>query len=234
MNDIIYFLKDGQNEELRYSLRSVAKNFPHDRVIFYGGCPIGIQPDIYVPIEQNQPSKWQNVRMMIEQACSNDEISENFWLFNDDFFVMRQITDLRPRHQGKIIDHINDVETKHGSATPYTQLLRHQLETIKKFMNPYDALDYALHMPMLINRKKALTMLKAFPNEPMFRSLYGNHQKLGGIQVEDCKFGTIREPKNKDSEFLSTSDEAFIGHDIGEYIRQQFTEPSRWEYGGQL
>ena len=231
MSDIVYLLREGENDELRYSLRSVEQNFPHDRIIFYGGKPDHIEPDEYIHIEQNQPTAQWNTRMMLELACKNNNISEDFWLFNDDFFVMQKITDLRPRHQGRIIDHINEVETLHGMPTPYTELLRHQLATIKKFMNPENALDYALHMPMLINRKKALLTLQTFPNEPMFRSLYGNHRQLGGIEVRDCKFGTIREPKTMQTEFLSTSDEAFRGADVGQYIREQFKEPSRWEHG---
>ena len=231
MSDIIYFLRDGDNEELRYSLRSVAAHFPHDRVIFYGGCPNGFTPDIHIRIEQDQPTAAKNVRKMLEHACANDEITEDFWLFNDDFFIMREITDLRPRHQGLIIDHIAEVERLHGMPTPYTEQMRHQLATIKKFMNPDRALDYSVHMPMLINRKNALLTLQTFQNEPMFRSLYGNHRQIGGIETKDCKFGTIREPKTMDSEFLSTSDEAFRSQPIGEYIRAQFKEPSRWENG---
>lgn len=231
MNDIVYFLRDGDNEELRYSLRSVEKNFPHRNVVFYGGKPNGIEPDRYVKCEQTGPTSSWSVRHMIEQACQDDDLTPDFWLFNDDFFIMRPITNFAPRHQGLMIDHIKEVETLHGCATPYTDLMRHQLETLKKFMNPDRALDYTVHMPLLVNRKDALLTMKTFPAEPMFRTLYGNHRQIGGIQVQDCKFGTIREPKDWKTEFLSTSDEAFRSHDIGEYIRSQFPEKSRFENG---
>lgn len=37
MNDIVYFVKESrENEELRYSLRTI-KNFPHDKVYFNDG-----------------------------------------------------------------------------------------------------------------------------------------------------------------------------------------------------
>lgn len=61
MYDIVYFVKESdENEELRYSLRSL-KNFPHKRVWFYGGCPKGLKPDVHVYVEQNEQNKWQNV-----------------------------------------------------------------------------------------------------------------------------------------------------------------------------
>ena len=53
--DIVYFLKDTYyNEELRYSLRSVEENFPHARVVFAGGCPVGFKPDLHIEIEQSR------------------------------------------------------------------------------------------------------------------------------------------------------------------------------------
>ena len=51
--DIVYILKnDIDSDELRYSLRSVCENFPCRRVIFIGGCPKDIVPDVYIPHEQ--------------------------------------------------------------------------------------------------------------------------------------------------------------------------------------
>ena len=91
MWDIVYFVKDTQvNEELRHSLRSL-KNFPHNKVWFYGGCPDGLKPDYHIEVEQDQPTKWQNIFKMFKLACSNKDITKNFWLFNDDFFVMKPI-----------------------------------------------------------------------------------------------------------------------------------------------
>ena len=88
--DIVYLLREGKNEELVYSLRSVEENFAYRRVWFAGGKPDGLEPDGYMPIKQDAPSKWQNVRNMLVEVCKNDNISKDFWLFNDDFFVLQQ------------------------------------------------------------------------------------------------------------------------------------------------
>ena len=50
-HDIVYFVKNTEeNEELVYSLRSVEKNFPYNRVWFFGGCPNGLKPDVHIPV----------------------------------------------------------------------------------------------------------------------------------------------------------------------------------------
>ena len=86
MWDIVYFVKDTKvNEELKHSVRSL-KNFPHNKVWFYGGCPDGLKPDHHIYIKQDQPTKWQNIFEMFKMACKNKDITKNFWLFNDDFF----------------------------------------------------------------------------------------------------------------------------------------------------
>ena len=51
--DVVYLLKnDYASDELRYSVRSVVKNFPYNRIVFVGGKPDDIEPDIYIPDEQ--------------------------------------------------------------------------------------------------------------------------------------------------------------------------------------
>ena len=53
-NDIVYFVKNTEeNEELIYSLRSVDKNFPFNKVWFFGGCPKGLTPDVHIPVVQD-------------------------------------------------------------------------------------------------------------------------------------------------------------------------------------
>ena len=59
--DIVYILKnDIASEELKYSIRSVCENFPYRRIIFVGGCPKDIVPDVYIPHVQKGKTKWEN------------------------------------------------------------------------------------------------------------------------------------------------------------------------------
>lgn len=233
-HDIVYFLKQTPtNEELRYSIRSVVQNFPHRKIVFYGGCPYDMTPDRHVNVVQNKPSKWQNVHYMLGVACKDDDLTPNFWLFNDDFFVMKPVDELPPLYNRSLWRHIVEVEERHqGQRSAYAIQLRHLCRTLTLIDPDTEALNYATHMPMLINRKKALKTLTEFPNEPMFRALYGNHHKIGGEHRDDCKItGWLKIPDYKDRQFLSTTDESFLHDEAGRYIRAQFTEKSRFENG---
>lgn len=231
--DIVYFVREGKNEELRYSLRSVEENWQYNKVWFYGGCPTGIAPDEYVHCIQTELSKFERVRNMLYQACSNDKITESFWLFNDDFFVLQPKPEtIKPMYNKTLQDRIAKIESRHGNMpTDYTKRLRHLVKTLEEAGLP--TLDYAVHKPMLINRKKALEVLDKYPNEPMFRALYGNYWKLGGESNHDMKIQLVNYNKcatiMREWDFLSTSDESFEVGNVGRYLRDRFNTPSRFE-----
>ena len=83
-------------------------------------------------------------------------------------------------------------------------------------------------MPILVNRAKALEVLEAFPDCPMFRSLYGNYHGIGGVERHDCKISTAKAVPD-DCDYVSTSDASFRTGAVGKYIRQQFPEPCKYE-----
>lgn len=224
MYDVVYILKhDVELQELKYSLRSVGKNFSHGKIWFFCGCPEGIKPDVYVPFEQTGTTKWSKATSTYRKICDSD-VTENFWLFNDDFFILEKITELPYMYKGTLKERIDDLRARRGNSSYCMNLegARLELESLG-----YDSLDYALHVPMLINKTKALETLNAFKS-PMFRSLYGNYAKVGGIKTDDVKIYSIGLPKNGQT-LLSTSDMSFRNGQVGQYIRDRFTEPSRWE-----
>ena len=229
-HDIVYVVRPGDNEELRYSLRSIEKNFRFRRVIIYGGKPDDIHPDLYVYDNQrNGATRYEKTRNMIRRICDNADITPEFWLFNDDFFIMRPLKAYKTEYGGLLWDHIERIERGFG-ITEYTKQLRHLLYTLERQNRFRCPLDYDLHKPMLINRAKMAAVLDNYPEETAVRSLYGNVYGIHGPMGEDCKFGSAAgDPKRVDIDIISTSDEAFRGGDIGEYIRRQFPEKSRFE-----
>ena len=63
-----------------------------------------------------------------------------------------------------------------------------------------------------------------------FRSAYGNMCKVGGERLQhDAKISGLDAEPDPDDAFLSTSDLSFANGKVGEYIRSQFPDPSRWE-----
>ena len=231
--DIVYFVKKSPtNEELVYSLRSVEKNWKYRSVWFCGGCPDNLRPDQMLSLAQQGTSKWNRVKDMIVQVCKNDHITENFWLFNDDFFVLKPLPeDMPPQYNGELLPYVERIERRQGHADDYTRRLRCASEALEKAGKT--TLNYEVHKPMLINRKKALEVLEVFPNTPAFRSLYGNYLGIGGVSKHDMKIKTKKYSKMHEVEnnwdFVSTSDTSFEEGDVGEFLRMKFTEKSRFE-----
>lgn len=222
--DIVYFVKDTEsNEELRYSLRTL-KNFPHRKVWFYGGCPAGLKPDKWVHIVQDKENKWENVRMMLESACKNKEISSSFWLFNDDFFIMKKLYDPKTLYNGDLYKRIVQLEDKYERITTYSKQLREMCKELEAMGCP--TRNYALHVPILIHKKKALEVLN-LSDCPMFRSLYANYCNLGGVLSSDCKITSI-EKTWKRGAYLSTDDDSFKGA-VGKQIRELFPDKCQYE-----
>ena len=158
MNDIVYILKeDVEPDELRYSLRSVCKNFPYKEVWFFGGKPEGITPDHYVQFRQKGMMPWEKVVSTIEEICRNKDISEDFWLFNDDFFIMKKVKDMPPYYDKTLLRRIQQIEGRRGGIPSlYSTQLRRTREAL--VTEGYRTLNYAVHMPILINRTKNFTV----------------------------------------------------------------------------
>ena len=233
-HDIVYFVKEcPNNEELRYSIRSVVENFPYNKIWFYGGCPMTLQPDAMVHIEQRAPRKWENVQNMMLEACYNDSITEDFWLFNDDFFIIEPMQNgIEPRYDGTITSKIKEVEDAHmGERQEWTNNLRHLRESLQKDGNPEQ--NYAIHEPLLVNRRKMREVLEKYPNEPMVRALYGNYWRIGGVQDPDPKLAHQHYAGLDDMlagmDVVSTSDESFHHGNVGEWLRKRFDNKSKYE-----
>lgn len=225
--DIVYILKNGGTfEELRYSLRSL-ENFPHDNVWFYGGSPEGLIPDRQAAFQQDGMNKWEKVRNSLFKVCQNEEVSKEFWLFNDDFFCMRPCEGIPPYYDGTLYERIVEVEDRNRAFSPYSRELRRTARILQE--NGLGVKNYAVHMPMLIDREKALEVLEKFEECPMFRSLYGNYWNVGGRNHKDVKIYEPDEIPDPKADWLSTSDMSFRKGKVGIYIRDVFGKAGQYE-----
>lgn len=226
--DIVYVLKNGvQPDELRYSLRSVVRNFPFNKIWFYGGCPEGITPDKYVEFLQRGAGKWTKARSMYGAIMSNDEITDDFWLFNDDFYIMKPFNMTTPLTNGTLYMQAQRIESERGCQSGYTRRLKDCAKELK--LRGLDRISYEVHTPMLINRARGLEILQTFSNDVPFRSAYGNYYEIGGIICPDVKINDVYQNPTGDETLLSTSDKSFAEGNVGEYIRGQFKRKCRYE-----
>lgn len=229
--DVVYFVSAFPKTDLKYSIRSVAKNLDYNLLWIYGGKKTTICPDRYVRIMNQQGAdKWSKVRSMYKEVCLNDDITEDFILFHDDFFVMKPIKSLEPEYRGSFEDHISDIEAKFGkNLTTYAKMLRHASETLR--MANKGTLSYELHTPFIFNRKKLLKILELYPNEHCIRSIYANYYKIGGKKKYDVKIFDKNPTFDYTKEKILSTDDCILvdGNEHWDYIRSKFQDKCRYE-----
>ena len=227
--DAVYIYKsNGSDEELRYSLRSVEKNFPCKRVVICGSRPRGIAPDIQMELAQFGATKWERARYTIERIAKNEDLTEKVWLFNDDFFILEPVERFPAGwHNGSLPKAIRSLEERHNGPTRYSEAMTRTLRFLMERRMPRK--NYAVHVPMLLERGKILETIRTFPAGGLFRSLYGNQHALTGPNAPDVKIHSTTEKIPDGATIISTSDRSFRDGEAGRQIRERFTERSKWE-----
>lgn len=229
--DIVYTLKDrAYNEELKYSLRSL-KNIPHKDVYIFGGCPVWINHDTVKHIHtiQDKQNKWLNTSHNLEEIVNNENVSEDFIWFNDDFFVLKQIDELPYYHDRTLSSRIMDFAKISYMAmnNAYCSRLKKASRELK--MRGETALNYELHLPMIFNKAKLKKVIEEYPGFGAKRSLYGNTYVKDSIQRSDVKIYDNETIPDEDWDFVSTSDKSFIDGKVGKYIKNKFRRKGEYE-----
>lgn len=218
--DFVYICRSGENEELRYSIRSVLASFPDAKIWVVGG-----KPDWYignhVQVTQFEDEhKQENARWNMRYIAWTDAISERFVLMNDDFFIMKKIDFIDNYTNGYLVDLIRE-KVRNGASMGYVNLLNKTLNELVKngFENP---LNFELHLPMIMERSKLAEVIDEYT---LWRSGYGNHFDVLAFDTDDVK---IRPSKERiDGEFASTEDEWF--HELLPRLQELYPNPSPLE-----
>jgi hypothetical protein len=226
--DIVYILKQDMEDtnELRYSLRSIEKNFPFRKVWFVCGQPKGLVPDGRIVHRQQSDVKWERIKESMWQVIKNDEVTDDFFLFNDDFFVMKPFKGSFTNFvDGTLERRIQELRQDFAWLKPYGRTLYKAQQELRSLGCP--EMNYDVHLPMLWNKQLAAASINQC-SSPQMRSVYGNINRSPFIVRPDVKVYSMEEIPD-DSDFLSTNDDTFRKGAVGRYIRDQFTEPSRFE-----
>lgn len=200
MKDIVIPYLKNQSGELKACISLIEKNVPHR--------------NIYV-VEDYESSRYSyishiNQIQKLDWALKNLDLTEEFYLFNDDFFILEPVQDIPYMHRGTLSDHI--------TSRPHGQYSRN-LRITRDWINE-DALSYEVHVPFLFNRETLRVLIESLRHGiesgkcPFIRSWYGNCAKVGGVQILD-----VKNVENYESyTYLSTTEQSFK-RGIGEYIR---------------
>ena len=225
--DVVYILKrELDTDELKYSLRSVEKNFPIGKVWFIGGKPKGFQNVVRLQHEQIGNCKWELIRSSMWKAVNAEDLTEEFFLFNDDFFIMKPVdTDSFINFvDGTLSRRIDELHTEHG-MNPYCRTLFKLEQELRTMHEP--TMNFDVHLPMLLNKEQVkATLYKC--SSPQMRSAIGNLNRLPFVIHPDVKVYDL-ESVPTDETYLSTNDDTFNKGKVGKYIRETFATKSRFE-----
>ena len=226
--DFVYICKDGDNEELRYSIRSVVKNTNYHNIWVVGGEPDWYIGN-YIDVKQDK-NIYANVFNNMKAICLSNNISENFVLMNDDFFIMKKIEHINNYNGGLLLDKIEKYEDLTGRTLYINKLNNTYSKLIDLGINK--PLNYELHIPILINKNKLNKVLKD-ARFCSFRSIYGNMFLKDTESIDDVKvyskgkLETISYKYSNNSIYLSSQDESFI--QILPILNKKFNKPSIFE-----
>lgn len=238
----VYLVKPlDENEELRYSLRSL-RNLPHSEVWIVGYKPNWVTNVNYLPV-QALGHKYTNGLLNTRAILECPDIADDFILFNDDFFVTRFYDAPLPMfHQGSLAERILTRQVQVGNS----QYNRSMLDTwrILKMWRIENPVSYSVHYPMPINKWNMKYVLDRVDKDWADygkkriahlhrRTLYGNYSQGDSYgPVSDCKivdYSDDGKSTYRRGAFISTDDLPFQKGLVGSYIRGLFPDPSPYE-----
>jgi hypothetical protein len=228
--DFVYICKEGINEELKYSIRSVIESFPDSNIWVVGGKPDWYVGN-YINVEQKE-SKYKNAVENLKTISTSDQISESFVLMNDDFYIIKKIDKIENFHGGYLLNKINLYQKLNGNSQ-YTRKLSGTYKKLKAlgFENP---LDYELHVPMIMEKEKLKIILELI-DQFLWRSIYGNKFEVGGTEMQDVKVYTSGPlvlksyNLNIDSHtYLSSADSSF-NNIFNKILKDKFNKKTKFE-----
>ena len=95
-----------------------------------------------------------------------------------------------------------------------------------------DGLDYSLHVPFVLNKRKFLALADEFDLSKgyLLRSVYGNRWDIGGEEAEDVKaYSDSNIPTTARGAFLSSDDSTINVLALRTLLNRMFPEPCEYE-----
>jgi len=225
----------GDCEELKYSLRSLETHLKTDfdvTIVGYRPKWLNISKVRYIYYGQCD-KRYRNSLHAVDIMCN---IVDEFVLFNDDFFLIKDITadDL------KQIYYLQDLnKIKNWGTRFYQKKLKVGFEEIKK--KGFYGLSYATHTPQFyksdIVKKVIYEVFKLFEKDEFvaFENYYYNYvgAEKEAKQVYDVRVARYDKTSFKESEadgkIYLNFDESGAKSGIFDFVKNRFTKKSKFE-----
>jgi hypothetical protein len=224
MMDVVYLTRDGENLELRYSLRTLV-NVNHANVWVFGGAPYWLNKEtVRHELRSNvELSPYRATQQHMKAACLHPDVSDPFTVWNDDFFAMQPVGVIPVMNRGPLGEMVQEFAK---IRTPWAQGLREVLD----WAGP-DALSFDHHQPLIIHKEpmlEALRIVSKFRQTAAhLRTVYGERAGLEGITVPDAKILRRKDPF-PEGPWLSSRDSTYRGC-VEPILRYMFPTPGKFE-----
>lgn len=234
--DVVYIVGPGsrwEDNELRYSLRSIDRHLDGcGRVFVIGQCPQDIQKRVtFIEMDNQGRSREERIKNKILRACKIADLSDDFILFNDDHFLLRQV--------GVHIPYFYDGSLEETAAyrrnrDAYQRSLVNTRGVLASLDLPTNHFD--VHTPLIYSKGEFVRVMNSYdwsvPFGYVVKSLYCNTLKVPAIYRQDCKIDIelgAREIMQliKNRSIFSIGDRALEG--AKRLLPELYPEPSRWE-----
>jgi hypothetical protein len=219
---------EGDMEELRYALRSIAQNLPHRKVWIVGEKPSWVTGVEYMPRPQQAMQKTTNVRLSMMAACQNPEVSANFIYTNDDIYVMRRDPSLNVARA--TVDGLMQHFAAKGPITAHAKTIQRAGRYLTEEHGVVEPLAYdSLHWPQIFNRFWLQLVLRECVNARVktWATVYGNRFR----EPEDVRFvpnAKHSTPENWPSMEVLSSSKAWEP-EMREFIQDCFQVTCKYE-----
>ena len=236
MIPILYILGSGsryQNNELRYSLRSVEKYVPTaSRIIVVGEDPGFLSQKVeFYPLAELEGNKQFRMAKKVEWACQN--ILDGDFLFSaDDVFHTNPNLEVRVPYYCKGV--LPEKEQHKSTYQTARVLTRKYLQSINKPTHDFDT-----HAPIVFNSEKFLALSEAWTHYSpqhnagvLNQSLYANFYHETPTPYKDVKLNRLRTEEDFDllelNQNFSCSDDGWRSG-VAEYLELLFPNKSKYE-----
>lgn len=220
--DAIYLCRQGSNEELRMSLRSLRNYRNLDRVWIFGGCPDWVTNVEFIHIPQVR-NKHRHTNRSMHAACTNPDVSDPFIYMNDDQYFMQPIDEVPTLNRGTIREVLAWYEASGVTRSGYVQGMHRTLRHLEG-SGYKDPLSFELHTPMVVYKQPMLDALARGAYQR--RTVYGALAGLTGGRTTDPKITRQGQPI-PDHMFLSSMDSTFPY--VFRTLVKLFPDPSPYE-----
>lgn len=217
------YLSGWDNNEIRYSLRSLDKAFPVDWLGISGPeIPAFIKDVRHIKVDIDSAlGKYKNQQRQLLEACMRPDTPEHLILMNDDFIV--RSTPVWPWHttcRGPIPTDAGKSKWRQTLVDTGTWLQS------LGYANP---ICFEGHTPMPFEKSKAIPVLmRLLANEKslQFRSAYGNMTGVHGYPLENAK---RKDPDSWPEHSPFWSLRGVVSEKARNFLRTEFPIPSQWE-----